>query len=260
MAKKDNDNFDFETEAEGKGKLDIAQFFKNLTKKQKGIIIAAVVGVVLVVAIVIVCILLTRNTGSSGIGGTNNGGNINNGENNIEIPDEVADFYISSSPTKTVYYVGDVADYSGLIVYIDGKSDEDMTIVYNVNPELFTITGFDSSEPVDEQVITVEVDGHTTTFTVKIKAIDSTNPVLQSITVVPPYKTTYNVGMPLDLAGGSIEAHYSNGETVSVPLRMSNISGYSSIARIPGEHEIKVVYTDDFGGYKETYFTVTIIE
>ncbi|MBQ7326503.1 MAG: bacterial Ig-like domain-containing protein [Clostridia bacterium] len=257
MAKKDNDNFDFETEAEGKGKLDIAQFFKNLTKKQKGIILATVVGVLVVIAIVVTCVLVgTGNNNNNG----DNGGNINNGENNNEIPDEVADFYISSSPTKTVYYVGDVADYSGLIVYIDGKGDEDMTIVYNVNPELFTITGFDSSAPVEEQIITVDVGGHTATFTVEIKAIDTTNPILQSITVVPPIKTTYAKGMPLDLAGSSIEAHYSNGETVTVTLKMSNISGYSAIARTPGEHEITVVYTDEFGGYAETTFTVTITE
>ena len=54
MAKKD-ENFDFDTEGKAKVSFDLS-FLKNLTKQQKGIILAAVVGVVLVIAIVIVII------------------------------------------------------------------------------------------------------------------------------------------------------------------------------------------------------------
>ena len=261
MAKKDD--FDFDAESGGKFKFDLS-FLANLTKQQKGIILIAAVALVLVIAIVVTVVLIGANSGNdtpvdqgTSDGGTNDG---DEGSGTPEVPDEVDKFYISSSVKKLVYYVGESPDYSGLVVYIDGLDDSDVSVSYDVNPELFTFSGFDSSTPVEEQVITVEVGGHTATFTVEIKAVDNTNPILESITVIPPTKTTYSVGMPLDLAGGFIEAHYSNGETVTVTLKMKYVSGYSSIARIPGEHEIKVSYTDEFGGYAETTFTITITE
>ena len=260
MAKKDNDNFDFETEGKAKVDFDLS-FLKNLTKQQKGIILIAAVAVVLVVAIIITCVALgVGGNGNGGSGSGNSGSGENGGNDNYEIPDEITGMLIASEPSKLIYYVGDTVDYSGLSVTVTEGINTKHTVFYDDSPEDFTITGFDSSVAVESQTITVECRGFTDTFTVEIRAIADGTSALQSITVIPPTKTTYEVGKPLDLTGGYIEAHYSDGTTETIKLRMKYVSGYSAVASIPGEHEIKVAYYDDFGGYAETTFTITITE
>lgn len=71
---------------------------------------------------------------------------------------------VKTSPTKTEYYKGDAAlDTTGLtitVTYSDG-STKDLT-------EGFTVSGFDTSEAVEAQTITVTYLGKSTEFTVKI--------------------------------------------------------------------------------------------
>ncbi len=71
---------------------------------------------------------------------------------------------VKTSPTKTEYYKGDAAlDTTGLtitVAYSDG-STKDLT-------EGFTVSGFDTSEAVEAQAITVTYLGKSTEFTVKI--------------------------------------------------------------------------------------------
>ncbi len=261
MAKKDNDNFDFETEGQAKEKssFDLAEFFKNLTKQQKGIILAAAVGVVLVVAIVIICIVLAGN-GNGNIG-VNNGGTPSIGEDGKPIiPDEAKDFYISTPPTKSTYKVGDYADYSGLAVFIRGTNGQSVYIKYNERPEEFTITGFDSSEPVEEQIITVTVGENTDTFKIKIEAVQQVGVTLVGITMKSMPKLNYVVGDAFDPTGGVILAEYSDGTTVEAALDYSNVSGFSFINDTVGEHEIKIKFFDENGGYAETTITITITE
>ena len=262
MAKKE-ENFDFETEGKGTFSLDLS-FFTNLTKQQKGIILIAAVALVLVIAIVVTVVLVGANNGGSsgtGNGGSNSGG-VSNGESNgeDEVPETLTMFNIATPPSKTTYRVGESASYDGLEVYFRDENGKSHYLNYKDDPDAFTFSGFDSSVPVAEQIITVECRGFTDTFVIEVKAVSVDNPILVSITVTPPDKTTYKVGKPLNIEGGKITANYENGESVTVDMLMSNISGYASIAYIPGEHEIKVVYYDDFGGYAETTFTVTITE
>ena len=256
MAKKDNDNFDFETESEGKGKFDLAGFFSNLTKQQKGIILA-VVAAVIVVAIVIVGIVLGAGNNNAGnTEDTGDGENINDGT----VPEEITNFYISSAPTKTLYYVGDNLDCAGLAVYVKSEELGSMYINYDADPDAFTITGFDSSVATEEQVITVECQGFTDTFTIKILANEVGQASLKGITIDPLPVTTYKVGDSFDTTGGYIVAEYSDGTFVTVELTMKHIFGFGKVAGTPGEHQIKVKYADDHGGYAETYITITITE
>ena len=180
MAKKDNDNFDFETEGKAKASLDLS-FLKNLTKKQKGIILGAVIGIVLVIAIVVTCVLISAN--DSGNNSGNNAGNSNDNNNGTSIPEEISTLDISAVPKKIVYRVGDDPDYSGLSVYFKSEELPSGYIYYDLNPEEFTITGFDSTEPIEEQVITVECKGFTDTFTVKIEPALSVGVTLAGITM-----------------------------------------------------------------------------
>ena len=259
MAKKDTDNFDFETEGQAKEKssFDLAELFKNLTKQQKGIILAAVIGIVLVIAIIITCIALgTSNNNTDNNGDTSEGENINDGT----VPDEIIIFYISSAPTKTLYYVGDQFDWTGLSAYIKNEETGSMYINYDADPDAFTITGFDSSAPADELVITVECRGFTDTFTIKVLEKDVGQASLVGITVNPLPVTTYKIGDSFDTTGGYIVAEYNDGTFVNIELTMKHIFGFGSVADTPGEHQIKVKYADDHGGYAETTITITITE
>ena len=263
MAKKD-DNFDFDTEGKGKLSLDLS-FFTNLTKQQKGIILIAAVAVVLVIAIVVTCIILgagNTNNGTGNSGNTNggtNGGITSDGNNDSDIPEEITVMDIAALPNKLTYYVGDDPNYAGLSVYIKSEDLPSSHIKYEDHPEDFIITGFDSSEPNDELVITVECRGLTDTFTVKILPAPVVGVTLTGITMKVLPKTNYVLGEAFDPTDGVILAEYSDGTTVEVNLQINNVSGFSYITTA-GEHQIKIKFFDDNGGYAETYITITVTE
>lgn len=71
---------------------------------------------------------------------------------------------IGSVPTNTVYHVGDLLDLSGLEVY-GNLADGSRNLIPVTMEE---ISGFDSSAPVENQVVTVNIGGKTASFTVTI--------------------------------------------------------------------------------------------
>lgn len=258
MAKKD-DNFDFDTEGKAKFSLDLS-FLKNLTKQQKGIILAAVVGIVLVIAIVITCVALGTNNNTSG--GGNDGvieGDDDKNPGDVDLEADPTKIYVVSKPDKTVYYVGDTPNYSGLSIGVVEQSSSGFTLSYDEYTEQLTITGFDSSTPVAEQVITVQYKEHTTSFTIEIRA-KSTGTQLSSITVSIP-KTEYKLGEALDYTGALLLCEYSDGSSKYLLLESEGVqvTGFATITA-PGEHEITVDYFDENGGHATTTFTVTITE
>ena len=249
MAKKDNDNFDFETESEGKGKFNLVGFFNNLTKQQKGIILATVVGIVLVIAIVVVCVV---------IGASNN--EHNNDENNNS--NSIVNMYISTIPVKTVYYVGDNYDYSGLTISV--KREDSEVIYYDSEPDVFTITGFDSSAPVEEQTITVEYEGFSDNFTIKIIEVPISAPTLIGVHLDPNNMPvdTCKWGYAPDIRGAKLVCEYSNGTTKIIDLAYEHLNDYEEdlmAAQVGDTVTIPVVYDED-GVIVETSFTVTITE
>lgn len=266
MAKKDNDNFDFETEGQAKEKssFDLAEFFKNLTKQQKGIILAAVVGIVVVIAVVVICILVGTNnttngegTGDDGSSDVGDSGDENRGE--VDLEAEPTQIYVATVPNKTVYYVGDTPNYSGLSIGVMEENSSGFKLDYDEYPEELIITGFDSSKPAAEQVITVQYKEYTTSFTVVIKA-KSTGVELSSITVSIP-KKEYKLGEALDYTGALLLCEYSDGSTKYLLLESEGVkvTGFVSITT-PGTHDITVEYFDENGGYAKTTFTVTVTE
>ena len=269
MAKKDNDNFDFDTESEGKGKFDLVGFFKNLTKQQKGIILAAVVGVVLVIAIVIACIAIgangNDNVNSGNVGGdgsSDNGSNDDENRGEVDLDAEPTQIYVANMPTVTSYYVGDVANYAGLVIGVMEQNSSGFKLPYDEYSEELTITGFDSSVAVAEQVITVTYKEYTTTFTIEIKEL-IVGTHLVGITVNPlPTKTVYKKGEALDYSGGRIVCEYSDGSTKVIKFVENGvqITGFGAVSNIVGDHEITVEYFDDNGGHATTTFTITITE
>lgn len=274
MAKKDN--FDFETEGQHKLSLDLGSF-KNLTKQQKGIILAAVVVIVLAIAFIVTFLIIGANGGNgsnsdnpggsqngsqSGETGGENNGEENNGENNNVLDDTITSIGIAVKPTKTSYYVGDRPNFSGLEIVVARAELDQEQVSYNLSTDEFTITGFDSSAPNPEQVITVEYKGFTATFTVKILEIPLATPTLVSIRLDPAPRDTAKAGVALSVKNSYIVCEYSDGSEKSIPLRHEHLYGYETLlenASIGDVITVYVRYSED-GYIAETSYTVTIIE
>jgi len=77
---------------------------------------------------------------------------------------QLSNIVITTPPDKTTYYVGEALDLTGLVVtgtYNDGRTEE-LTITSD------NISGFDSSEPAEAQIVTITYGGKTAIFTVNI--------------------------------------------------------------------------------------------
>ena len=232
----------------------------NLSGKQKLLILCAIIAVV-IVAIVVTLVLIGSNNGGLG----NNGGNnsqIENDDDRVQggsLPEQILEFHVASPPIKTIYYVGEEINYEGLYFYYRNSADRSEYIYYKDDPSSFTITGFDSSSPVENQVITVESRGFTDTFTVTILEIPKVPPVLDSIYLSSTPQTEYMIGDLFKTNGAKIVCIYSDGTQQIVPLKMSYIYGFGGIDTL-GEHEIRICYFDENGGYAETTLIVTMVE
>jgi|LSQX01.1.fsa_nt_gb hypothetical protein len=92
---------------------------------------------------------------------------------------------IKKPADKLVYFVGEELDITGLVIegtYSDGSKKDVSISTYNV-------TGFDSSNAVAKQTLTVAVDERTVTYTIEIK-----EPVMVSAISVEPTELTLTVG------------------------------------------------------------------
>ncbi len=212
-------------------------------KTKKSLIIAAIV-VAVVIALVVVGILIANSAKEKA--------------HNAEIKE----LMISTRPNKTTYYVGDEPDYTGLTVQ---AISNDLS-VKNLGVGDLTITGFNSESPVEGQVIVVRYGNHTTSFTVDIIPLPEEEGRLTHIELYSaPTKVTYTEAEwescqrdnRMDLTGGIIACHYSNGEIIYPELTMYSIATpLSSISGV-GEYTILVQYTED-GVTVTTTFTITI--
>ncbi|MBR3875379.1 MAG: bacterial Ig-like domain-containing protein [Clostridia bacterium] len=200
-------------------------------------------------------------------GGDAINGNNGNGDINIDFgpttgveSDEISDMILSSVPNKTVYYVGENIDLSGLTLYIKMKNGSEIYERYDDRLSSFVVSGFNSSAPIDQQVVTVKYKKQSVSFTVKIKEMPVAEPSVQSITVNPLPKTEYKVGGSFIARTAKIVATFSDGSTQEIALNRSHLSNWAEAIQAPGTHEIKVVYFDGNGGYAETTFTITVAE
>jgi len=90
---------------------------------------------------------------------------------------------ITTLPTKTVYTVGDVADWTGMVVTATYKRNNTRELAVGE----YTVTGFDSSVYAAEQTITVTHEGKTATFTIVINRKPA-----GEVTVVLPENAVYS--------------------------------------------------------------------
>ncbi|MFA5773308.1 MAG: bacterial Ig-like domain-containing protein [Candidatus Paceibacterota bacterium] len=96
--------------------------------------------------------------------GTNNGGRVTQISVVVDYTNEItlSSIAITTPATKLSYTVGDSLDISGLVV--TGTYSDDSTSV--VTPD--SVTGFNSSAPVTDQVLIVTVNNKTITYTVTV--------------------------------------------------------------------------------------------
>ncbi|MCX8093629.1 MAG: IPT/TIG domain-containing protein, partial [Candidatus Goldbacteria bacterium] len=150
---------------------------------------------------------------------------------------------ITKPAAKLVYMVGESLDISGLEVTgtFDDSSSE---ILYIKNSN---ILGFNSSTPMNGQILTININGITTTYTVDIVNVTSI-----SITKLPN-KLVYDINEPLDISGIEVYATYSNNTTGYVTITASNISGFDSSSAQTGK-----ILTVTYYGKTDT-FAVDIV-
>ena len=183
---------------------------------------------------------------------------VNNAKKLEAFNKEVVRIIVASKPNKTVYYVGEEFDPTGLrIQVVTNGQDETYFVDYN---EEMNIIGFDSSKSASSQVITVSYKGFSSMFVVEIKEEPKPAPTLEKIEVYG-FKTTYsltewNTYGP-DVAGARIRCIYSD-ESVEedIILKNSYIKGYQKLDA-PGTTEITVKYSVG-GKTLETTVTITI--
>lgn len=274
MAKRD-DNFGFDTDSKPKAQKEInleflnnIKFLDKLTYKQKEIaFFSAIIAVIIIMAIAVTLIVIGVNGGfdggntSNNNNGGNSGGDSFNGQPDIPEQEEISNIEISSEPDDLSYYVNDPADFKGLTIVIKDKNGVEMFINYVDHIEEFTIEGFDSSEAVAEQEITVKFRGEKVgSFMIEILPIPDETAKLVSLTVFSAPRDTYVRNEYFDPTGGVLRAEYSDGSVVDVNLDYKHIYDFQSICNIVGTHTIRFVYRDNNGMSAETTFEVTITE
>ena len=167
---------------------------------------------------------------------------------------QIKNIIVSSAPDKTVYLVGEEVDYDGLRVLVTRNNGETFT----VRAGKCEITGFDSAKAVDLQTITVNYEGFTTSFAIRVEEPPKPTPVLKGISIETLPKVQYKLGDPLDTTGGVILREYVDGSTARVNLVNGNVSGYAAI-KTPGTYELTVKYKEN-GITAHTTYTITVTE
>lgn len=216
---------------------------KGLTKKHWILIITAIV----VVALVVVAILVLPKLFSK---------EEENGENTVT--PTVSGIVVREIPDKVRFYVGEDPDFRGLVIAVNDTNFNSKTVRYNNASDDFTFTGFDSSAPAVNQVITVEYKGVKTTFKIDIIAHPSEKVTLQKIEMSALPKTEFKVGDYPSVKGGKILCTYTDGTTKEIDLRADLTYGFGNL-NTPGEHTITVEYRED-GVIVTTTYKITVTQ
>ncbi|NLO46565.1 MAG: hypothetical protein GX107_08790 [Clostridiales bacterium] len=134
-----------------------------------------------------------------------------------------------SEPLKTVYYVGDTLDTTGLTIKAIFNNDTDVTVTggFTCSPMELNTAG--------TQEITVKYGGKTCTFDVTVSEAELTEIEVET----QPEKTTYYADETLDTTGLTIKATFSNG---SEQIITSGFDCSPMLLNTAGTQEITVTY------------------
>jgi hypothetical protein len=232
---------------------------KPVNKKALIIWISVAVAVLLIAAVAAVLIISNTNSGGSTGNGGNTGNIIDNifGNDNKEEDNTIKEIKVTRYPDKVSYYCGEWFDKTGLTVYqlTNGGA------FTKVDIDKCTVTGFDSSAPTEQQILTVTYEGFTATFPVTIKEAPKPVPSLVSVVLETMPKTEYKVGENLNTEGGVMLCTYSDGTTQKIDLKPKHVSGFVAAMEsgVAGEYELEVKYSENGVRVKTTY-KITISE
>lgn len=152
---------------------------------------------------------------------------------------------VTSEPTTVEYEVGDDLNTTGLVV--TATYSDETTEVVAIND--LTVTGFDSSEAAEDQVITISYEEMSTTFTVNIVVAR----VLSSIAVTVAPTTDSMIGDDIDTTGLEVTATFTDDSTEVLDIADLTFTGYDNSA-IVTDQEITVTYEG-----QTTTFTIDVI-
>lgn len=171
---------------------------------------------------------------------------------------EIENIQILNFPDKLSYYCGEEFDPTGLEVSALTKG-----LISNFLPidlKDCTFSGFDSSEPVESQKITVTYRDFTAQFSVEIKRKAPVVYQLESIALETLPKTEYKLGEWLNTTGGVLLCTYTDGTTKQVDLVNKYVSGFKpAMTAGVGEHELTVYYSEN-GIQVSTTYKITITQ
>lgn len=158
-------------------------------------------------------------------------------------------------PSKTSYYVGEAYNFDDLKVEIFDKE--------YIEIEDYTIEGFDSSKPVENQKITITVvyenKSYYGYFHVTIKEIPTINPSLSKISLSKlPDKLVYKVGEYFNPDGGVLSLIYSDDSIKKINLLRSYVTGFDSSKA--NEELVLTIRYEEKGVVFTTTFTVKVVE
>ena len=147
---------------------------------------------------------------------------------------------ISTPPTKTDYTVGEYFNPEGLIIRRNYSDDNDDTYSYAGHESEFSFSpSLDTALTKGDMFVTITYEGLTCQ-----EAITVTDPevpaVLESITL-SGQRLNFTVGDTFTF-GGTVTAHYSNGEYENVTWA-TTFSGYNM--NVASTQEVTATYTED---------------
>lgn len=154
---------------------------------------------------------------------------------------EISSVTIRTLPSKTQYFVGDSADYTGLSLTAHYNNGTTQTVSSG-----FTVAGFSTSS-AGQKTLTVTYSGKTAQFSITVIAVELTGIEINTM----PSKLEYLAGEDADFTGLTIKASYNNGTSEIISAGFET-DGFDSSAA--GEKTVTVTYNG-----KTDTFTVSVI-
>lgn len=150
---------------------------------------------------------------------------------------------VTTQPTKTSYYVGELFDASGMVItatYVDAE-DQAHTKTEVVTGYTFTPSG---ALALSDNSVTVSYTEGAVTKTATVNITVTVKPTLNLTLAVNGLPTEFNVGNPFSFGTGTVKAVYSDNSEKELSIDDVTIEGFNSTAEATGQ-QITIKYTED---------------
>ncbi|WP_416147488.1 bacterial Ig-like domain-containing protein [Salipaludibacillus sp. HK11] len=139
------------------------------------------------------------------------------------------------APTKTLYFLGDELDLSGMSVYAIYSDGAEVRLM----ADEYAVSNFDSSVPDESQALTISHKGEEVVLTVRVKERE-----LEGIEVTDYPKTTFYVNDAFESDGLVVSEVYDNGDLEVLATDAYTIDSSGFDASESGTYGIDVVPDD----------------